>query len=223
MQYVQYYGTEYSSNPNLAMKMLLFLLLVVVSLRSSFAFLKYSSCPNCKSSALHSISDSTVQDYTEENELVRIVPIRNSNGLKFSADNPIGTSARSLKSVEIKDEIRSMVAKQSNRLSHTLSSLSDIEHFRLHYLIKVLEERYEPILTVSFLNLVLSGKWIKMYSNVLTKKADQNIEFNIEQLISPDATSLDIPSSCGSIRDIVRYGYNEFDRTVTGTFEVKSR
>lgn len=58
------------------------------------------------------------------------------------------------------------------------------DHFRLDYLIQCLETSYTPIQTTSFFNFATEGKWQLLYSNVLTPRALQHLEFSVSQAIS---------------------------------------
>ena len=71
------------------------------------------------------------------------------------------------------------------------------KHFRIDYLVKVLEAHHTPIQTSQFLTLVITGRWKLCYSNIVRHKADESLKFTIYQNVS--STDMISGSLCNSV------------------------
>ena len=178
-----------------------------------------------------STADETLWQAEEQQKLQQqkrvVVPIINSAALQISAMNPFGPSVANLKTSEIKDEIISLAHNRHNAQSRSsdLKYMEPPEHFRLEYLVKVLEQRYTPIQTIPFLNLVFAGTWSKLYTNTLSRKADSNLDYDISNHLKPNDDD-NSSAAAGQFRDVILWRYKEEsepEHTVTGSFEVMSR
>ena len=88
------------------------------------------------------------------------------------------------------------------------------EHFRLTYLISMLEKSFTPIQTIEFFNFASKGKWELMYSNIITSYStlDEGFEFKITQNIE---SGLD-PSK-GTLINHINYS---FDKNLDGILSI---
>eukprot|EP00600_Ochromonadales_sp_CCMP1393_P013590 CAMPEP_0174998482 /NCGR_PEP_ID=MMETSP0005-20121125/1531_1 /TAXON_ID=420556 /ORGANISM="Ochromonas sp., Strain CCMP1393" /LENGTH=384 /DNA_ID=CAMNT_0016253119 /DNA_START=110 /DNA_END=1264 /DNA_ORIENTATION=+ len=102
-----------------------------------------------------------------------LVPIVNRGRMDISVESPYGDLLKSTKAA--KSELLSLIQQDVDSL--------DV-HFRLEYIIKFLEYAYTPIQTIPFLNMAISGRWKKLYSNVYTPRAVPELQFEIYQTIN---------------------------------------
>ena len=213
--------------------MIIFTILFVDSFKTVFPFSRrpflFSSFSTSKTSLFSAVDETLLQEEQQKEQQQKrvVVPIINSASLQISAMNPFGSSVGNLKTSEIKDEIISLANNRYNIQSRSsdLKYMEPPDHFRLEYLVKVLEQRYIPIQTIPFLNLVFAGTWSKLYTNTLSRKADSNLDYNISNHLQPNDDDIS-SAAAGQYRDVIMWQYKEEsdpEHTVTGSFEVRSR
>ena len=222
-------------NKSYLTQLLIFTICLVGNIKTGFSFSRRSILvsPSLTTSRIGPLSavDETLQQEEQQKQQERrtraVVPTVNSASLQISVANPFGPSTANLKTSEIKDEILGLLHNQHSprQQSNALKYMELPVHFRLEYLVKVLEQRYVPIQTIPFLNLVLAGSWSKLYTNSISRKADSNLEFDISVQIQPhdDAAS---SSAAGQVRDVTIWRYKEVsepEHITTGSLEVRSR
>jgi hypothetical protein len=101
---------------------------------------------------------------TEEETIIRAVPIINTASLNISVTNPFSFPVKSIN--DAREELHQILVTGATEAFH---------HYRVEYLTKVLESSYIPIQTIPFMNFALSGDWSLVYSNVLTPRADPTL------------------------------------------------
>lgn len=131
----------------------------------------------------------------------------------ITASNPYGERVDGTK--DAKEELVSLLQTMSID-SPRISDEEASKHFRIDYLVKVLESHHTPIQTSQFLTLVITGKWKLRYSNIVRHKADESIKFTINQNIS----SIDM--STGSICNSIQWQLARIDDQASGVLNVVS-
>jgi hypothetical protein len=109
------------------------------------------------------LSNKNDNEESFETDIVQnaVVPIANTTFLSISVTSPFGPAC--------------------NNVSHALEQLNlllsreSFDHPRIEYLVKFLESKYTPIHTPQFFNMAHSGNWKFMYTNVLTRLADETL------------------------------------------------
>jgi len=126
----------------------------------------------------------SVEEEQEEVELVSSSPPQQPGkyvsvfrtGLNITASNPIGAPCSG------QDEAREELLDILNTEGEFALRTSD-SRFRIEYLVQYLESFHQPIMTGSFLSLVLGGTWALRYSNVQLPRADESFSAEIAQKI----------------------------------------
>ena len=85
-------------------------------------------------------------------------------------------------------------------------SISDPpQHFRLTYLVGMLENSFKPIQTVEFFNYANDGEWELMYSNILTPRRENDLGLIITQKLNSNP----IHPSKGILENCIKYKYEK--------------
>ena len=156
------------------------------------------------------IEESAVEDddIVEKMQTRRTVPVVNTAGMNISASNFFGKQV--LSTAECKRELIGLLRDEIEIEAEFLA-------YRLEYLTKYLEYKYIPIQTTPFLNFALSGEWAMLYSNILTPRADETLEFKICQEIKPNE---DDGSHRGTLNNIIKWKLNRVDDQSSGDLVV---
>ena len=200
-------------------KFLLFLaLLANFHQTSSFKIIQARTCVKFLRAALQlSAAGSMVVENEGATEILdvlemrRTVPVVNTAGMNISASNYFGKQV--LSTAECKRELIGL-------LTNAIEIEEEFLDYRVEYLTKYLEYKYIPIQTTPFLNFALSGEWAMLYSNILTPRADDTLQFKIFQEINPnDETG----SSSGVINNIINWKLDRSDDQSSGDLVVNCK
>ena len=109
-----------------------------------------------------------------------VAPIVNKARSDISVENPYG------------DVITSKAAARKEILEILRTKVDSLDiHFRLEYLVKVLERTHTPIQTIPFLNHAIAGKWNKVYTNVISPRAVSSLKCDVQQIVQYNSSKLD--------------------------------
>lgn len=117
-----------------------------------------------------------VEEVQEQDKRKLKLPIINTSMFEISLEQPFGEAIKS--PIKAKEELIQIVSQPVDSLD---------QHFRIKYLIQVLQATYIPIQTIPFLLLALSGTWKKCYSNMNTYKAVPSLEYEIYQNLTSNS------------------------------------
>jgi hypothetical protein len=90
-----------------------------------------------------------------------------------------------------------------------------VNHNRIQTLVQFLESTYLPILTTSFMSMVIDGEWNLRYSS-LVKKQEDELAFNVHQEILSNEEF-----NGGSLANKINYEWKEGEGSCTGILTVK--
>ena len=149
--------------------------------------------------------DDTIEQFVTR----RTVPVANTAGMNISAANFFGRQV--LSTVECKAELIGL-------LTDSIEIEEEFLDYRVEYLTKYLEYKYIPIQTTPFLNFALSGEWAMLYSNILTPRADETLQFKILQEVLPNEI---FGSPGGVLNNVINWKLNRADDQSSGNLVVK--
>lgn len=186
-----------------------FILNILFSCQLSLSYIRYySSKRSILNQPLSLLRDTLTTNTLEENDVIVKVdspintisniklPIFNRNRLVISLNNPFGTKLTSKQ--DAIDELLS-ICNEMNKFEILLD-----KQYRLEYIVMYLESNYIPIQTIPFLNMAIDGKWLKLYSNLLTPRACVDLDCKIYQTIQSNQYDIMNGNITGIIYSLIK-------------------
>ena len=162
-----------------------------------------------RSSVIDELTVQNEEDIIGQFASRRTVPVANTAGMNITAANFFGRQV--LSTAECKTELIGL-------LTNRIEIEKEFMDYRVEYLTKYLEYKYIPIQTTPFLNFALTGEWDMLYSNILTPRADESLEFEISQEIVPNEI---FGSPGGVLNNVINWKLNRADDQSSGNLMVK--